>query len=85
MPFLEPWLDAWYVYVSGAYLNAYLQGMEQSALIPSDRRDLEVMLHAFILEKSIYELGYEVNNRPDWIRIPLRGISGILEEFAGDE
>jgi maltose alpha-D-glucosyltransferase/alpha-amylase len=85
IPFLEPWLDAWYVYVSGAYLNAYLQRMAQSALIPSDRRDLEVMLHAFILEKSIYELGYEVNNRPDWIRIPLRGICGILEEeFAGD-
>ncbi len=36
------------------------------------------MMQTFLLEKAIYELGYELNNRPDWVRIPLRGIKSIM-------
>jgi maltose alpha-D-glucosyltransferase/alpha-amylase len=46
--------------------------------IPRERNDLEIMLDAFILDKAVYELGYELDNRPDWVRIPIRGINGIL-------
>jgi maltose alpha-D-glucosyltransferase/alpha-amylase len=38
-----------------------------------------VLLDAFVLEKAVYELNYELNNRPDWVRIPLRGILQLLE------
>jgi maltose alpha-D-glucosyltransferase/alpha-amylase len=37
------------------------------------------MLKAFLLEKAIYELGYELNNRPEWTVIPLKGIHVILK------
>jgi maltose alpha-D-glucosyltransferase/alpha-amylase len=36
------------------------------------------MLDALVLEKAIYELGYELNNRPDWVRIPLQGILDLV-------
>jgi len=54
--------------------------MQDSPLIPHDRRELETMLRCFLLEKAVYELGYEMNNRPDWIALPLRGIVMSIEE-----
>ena len=80
VPFLEPWLDAWYVFTSAGYLRAYVDRMQDSPLIPHDRRELETMLRCFLLEKAVYELGYEMNNRPDWIGLPLRGIIMAIEE-----
>jgi len=38
-----------------------------------------VLLDAFLLEKALYELAYELNNRPDWVRIPIQGILELLE------
>ncbi len=37
------------------------------------------LLQVHLLEKAVYELGYELNNRPDWVAIPLEGISKALE------
>ena len=38
-----------------------------------------MILKIFLLEKAIYEVGYELNNRPDWVIIPLKGIKDLLE------
>ncbi len=38
----------------------------------------DALLQAFVLDKAIYELNYELNNRPEWVRIPIRGIMEIL-------
>jgi len=38
-----------------------------------------MMLDAYLIEKAIYEIGYELNNRPDWLAIPLKGIKNLLE------
>jgi len=38
-----------------------------------------MILKIFFLEKAIYEVGYELNNRPDWVIIPLKGIKDLLE------
>jgi len=43
-------------------------------LLPDNPENLERLLEFFILEKAIYELNYELNNRPEWVIIPLRGI-----------
>jgi maltose alpha-D-glucosyltransferase/alpha-amylase len=39
-----------------------------------------ILLDAFLLDKALYELAYELGNRPEWVRIPLRGILGLIEE-----
>ena len=76
---LEVWAEAWYVAVSGIYVNSYLFTVEDAAFVPKDRKEFEILLRCFLLEKAIYEVGYELNNRPDWVAIPLRGIERLLK------
>ena len=80
IPLLEPWLEAWYVYVSGSYLKAYLHAMKNSPLIPENRTELAIMLRCFLIDKVVHELGYELNNHPDRVDLPLRGIEMLLRE-----
>ena len=72
----------WETWVSAAYLRAYLAATQGAAFLPSRTADLETLLQLFTLDKALYELGYELNNRPDWVHIPLAGLlrvqSGIL-------
>jgi maltose alpha-D-glucosyltransferase/alpha-amylase len=75
---LEPWARFWYRWVSAAFLRAYLAGASQVPFLPQGRDELQVLLDAHLLEKAIYELGYELNNRPDWIGIPLQGILDLV-------
>jgi maltose alpha-D-glucosyltransferase/alpha-amylase len=76
---LEVWADAWYVAVSGTYLNSYLFTVEDAAFVPKDRKEFEMLLRCFLLEKAVYEVGYELNSRPDWVSIPIRGIERLLK------
>jgi maltose alpha-D-glucosyltransferase/alpha-amylase len=80
IPLLKPWLEAWYIYVSGSYLKAYLHSMKNSPLVPANRTELEIMLRCFLIEKVVHELAYELNNRLDWVDVPLRGIEILLRE-----
>jgi maltose alpha-D-glucosyltransferase / alpha-amylase len=48
--------------------NVY-RTLGKTSLIPDNREDLKTMLDTFILEKAVYELNYELNNRPDWVMI----------------
>jgi maltose alpha-D-glucosyltransferase/alpha-amylase len=75
---LEPWLQFWYTWVAATFLAAYLRRAGDSAIIPRNPADIRTLINAFMLEKAVYELSYELNNRPDWVRIPLRGIMHIL-------
>jgi len=74
---LEPWAELWFQWVSAAFLREYRAAAEGAAFLPSDPAPL---LDAFMLDKAFYELNYELNNRPDWVRIPLRGILALLDE-----
>lgn len=75
---LMPYAEAWYHYMSGIFLEAYRDTVAGSAFFPAQAEDLEILLTTFLLEKAIYELNYELNNRPDWVVIPLRGIQTIM-------
>lgn len=77
---LTPWAEQWYHYMSGFYVKAYLETVKGRGFIPDDKDDLAVLLETYLLEKAIYELNYELNNRPDWVMIPLRGIKAIMTE-----
>ncbi len=76
---LEPWADLWYKCVGGVFLRSYLDLLKDAPFMPKDREESEIMLKTFLLEKAIYELGYELNNHPDWIIIPIKGIKHLIE------
>ena len=60
-----------------AFLSAYWEAMAARGELLPAREQAEVLLSAYVLEKSLYELLYELNNRPQWVRIPLAGILGL--------
>ena len=78
---LEPWIETWYGYVASTFLDSYLRTVDGASFIPGSRADAELLLNLFVLEKAVYEIGYEINNRPGWIRIPLRGVSFVLQQL----
>jgi maltose alpha-D-glucosyltransferase/alpha-amylase len=65
--------------VSAVYLKTYLELAGAADFLPKDPREMQILLGAFCLEKAIYELRYELNNRPEWVNIPLLGILQLLE------
>jgi predicted trehalose synthase len=69
----------WEERARAAYIEAYLETIEPF-LLPAGRSAIEKLLAIFELEKAIYELHYELNNRPDWVRIPVAGIDRLLQE-----
>jgi maltose alpha-D-glucosyltransferase/alpha-amylase len=54
----------------------------QAAFVPKTKEELTLLLQSFLLDKAIYELNYELNNRPDWVLIPIRGILTVLRDAA---
>jgi maltose alpha-D-glucosyltransferase/alpha-amylase len=76
--FLEPWIRFWVRWVGSAFARAYLHVTAGAPFIPAPREDLEMLFRVLLLEKHVYELGYELNNRPDWAYVPMRGILRIL-------
>src|SRR5438093_7598357 len=76
----EPWADFWYYWVSVVFLKAYVEAASRGGFLPAAREELQVLLDAFLLDKAVYELGYEINNRPTWVKIPLRGILSLVGE-----
>ncbi len=84
MPFLEAWAQQWFHYVSQFFLTAYLEHTEGQSFVPADEASMRLLLRTYILEKAIYEVGYEMNARPEWLRIPVRGVLYAMEEhFSG--
>jgi maltose alpha-D-glucosyltransferase/alpha-amylase len=78
LEYLESWADQWQHYVSRFYLGAY---MEKMGMGKDLSRDDEVLIRTFLMEKAVYELGYELNNRPDWVIVPLRGIHYLMTRY----
>src|SRR5206468_5090466 len=77
--FLEPWALFWYAWVSSQFLRSYLESAAPAEILPTSTQETEVLLDSLLLEKAMYELRYEINNRPDWVRIPILGILHALE------
>jgi len=75
---LEPWSTLWQNSVSTEFLRAYQLTISESNpdLLPQPAQS-QLLLNAYLLEKSLYELLYELDNRPTWVRIPLSGILAL--------
>ncbi|MFP4095924.1 MAG: maltose alpha-D-glucosyltransferase [Cyclobacteriaceae bacterium] len=83
--YLDAWAEQWYHYISGVFMKAYIERSQGGGYLPSNKEDLQILLDTFLLEKAVYELGYELNNRPGWASIPMRGIKYIMKKFYEDE
>jgi len=75
---LRPWARFWNLWVSVEFLKGFFQATEHADFMPKSRDEISLLLDLFLLEKVVYELSYELNNRPDWVSVP---IAGILEMF----
>ncbi|MCA1830555.1 MAG: alpha-amylase, partial [Actinobacteria bacterium] len=75
---LGPWADLWYRWMAASFLRGYLDSARPSGLLPHDRSSLRSLLDVFLLEKAIYEIGYEAANRPAWLPIAVRGLRSAL-------
>ena len=77
---LDQWADSWYYLVTRMFLKGYYDNVGDNNFIPPDKEDTEILMQTFLLEKAIYEMNYELNNRPDWVLIPLRGIKSCINK-----
>jgi maltose alpha-D-glucosyltransferase/alpha-amylase len=71
---LAEWGDALARWLAAAFLRGYVATTEGTPLIPPDPEHMKRLLDTLVLDKAAYELSYELNNRPDWVDIPLRGL-----------
>jgi maltose alpha-D-glucosyltransferase/alpha-amylase len=74
---LEPWARLWQNAACTAFLNAYKQTTAADPSLLPQPAQAQALLNAYLLEKALYELLYELNNRPTWVRIPLIGILSL--------
>jgi maltose alpha-D-glucosyltransferase / alpha-amylase len=79
---LEPCVRLWNIWVASAYLKSYLEHALPGGFLPAEIEHTKIVLEMYLLEKALYELGYELNNRPDWIHIPLIGLRQLLDTAA---
>jgi len=80
LPGMISWARFWARWVSAVFFKAYCQAAEGAAFLPSSAADLQIMMDAYLMRKAIYELGYELSYRPDWVKIPLQGILELMNE-----
>jgi maltose alpha-D-glucosyltransferase/alpha-amylase len=79
-PGLPSFADIWAVRAGQVFLGAYLERAGTAPFVPVDRADLRFLLRSFMIVKAMYELRYELNNRPKWVPIPLRGLLQMSAE-----
>jgi maltose alpha-D-glucosyltransferase/alpha-amylase len=76
---LAPWGAFWRSAVASTFLKAYRDTVGDTGMIPTDSAVLESTLTLYQLDKTFYELHYEINNRPDWVFIPMEKILAVLD------
>jgi maltose alpha-D-glucosyltransferase/alpha-amylase len=75
---LQQWAHVWETWTTGAFLRGYFGATADALFVPHNAAQRDELLALFVLEKALYELNYELNNRPDWLRIPVFGIRRLL-------
>jgi len=80
-PQLEMWAQVWYRWVSTSFLKEYLTASAAAPYLPQQADQFRILLAAYMTERALIEIEYELEQRPAWIRIP---VHGILEQLSGD-
>jgi maltose alpha-D-glucosyltransferase/alpha-amylase len=74
---LEPWAQLWERSCAAEFLRAYRETTQNIPFLPADKNAFRRLLDIYLLDKALYELRYELNNRPTWLRIPLMGMLSL--------
>ncbi len=75
---MTAWARLWQTWSSWAFLKGYAAAAGDAPFMPKSPEEMRVLLNAFQMEKAVYEVGYELNNRPNWLRVPIAGIEQLL-------
>jgi maltose alpha-D-glucosyltransferase/alpha-amylase len=74
---LEPWARLWERSTAAEFLRAYREAAVAGGFLPPTPAGVDALLRAYLVDKALYELLYEMDNRPTWVRIPLWGLSSL--------
>ncbi len=74
---LEPWAHLWEQSAAAAFLRAYRETAAGAKFLPVESSHFKMLVDVFLLDKALYEVSYELNARPAWVRIPLMGIMSL--------
>lgn len=84
-PELEKWARAWYRCVSVNFVSAYLERAGGASFVPGSKAQVRGLIFSYALEKAFLEVQYEMENRPDWARIPIHGILDLIGHWEMQE
>ena len=73
--------DRWYKLIQQTYMEKYLDTFGNPHPLFKNNNEINFLLLIYLLEKAVYELGYEISYRPDWVKIPLKGIVNVIREI----
>jgi len=79
VPVLDPALRAWRAWVGAAFLRRYLQTAAGQPFAPATPEELRASLTGYLIEKTLHEIGYELDQRPDWVTIPLSELLDLMK------
>jgi maltose alpha-D-glucosyltransferase/alpha-amylase len=72
--------DRWYKLMKDTYVESYMDAIGWPHPLFKDQNEINSLMLYYLLEKAVYELGYELSYRPDWVKIPLKGIVDVIRE-----
>ncbi|MGN6553533.1 MAG: maltose alpha-D-glucosyltransferase [Verrucomicrobiota bacterium] len=76
---VTPWAQFWSRWVSASFLGSYLSTVQESKLVPKSHADISVLLDAFVLDRALTEMGFDLSNRPNWLHVSLQSILQLME------
>ncbi|GAB3332097.1 hypothetical protein GCM10027299_38310 [Larkinella ripae] len=73
--------ERWFKLIRDTFMDAYLQTIGSPHPLYKNSNEVNFLLLIYLLEKAVYELGYEISYRPAWVKIPLKGIMDVIHEI----
>lgn len=78
---LQKAADRWFYLIRETFTETYLKELGPDQKLFASKAELNFLFLLHLLEKAIYEVGYELNGRPDWLKIPLKGVLQVINEL----